>query len=141
MRKVQFRLSLCGFSRKQRPDRVFRRRNRMPRTDVDETIQALAVKVDALEADLETLCAAYNAKYVNSDDVRLSTVRYYGNAINSLSFIVALIKSEAPLCAVALVLILLITMIQQIGEEKRRKRDSQRALALSRTEKTMAAVD
>ena len=87
--------------------------------DVETSIAALAAKVDSLAADFERLTDAYNAKYVSSEDVQVSEAKYHGNSIASMAYIVALIKSEAPLCAVALVVILCLIVLQQSRKSKR----------------------
>ena len=87
--------------------------------DVEESIAALTAKVDSLAAEFERLADAYNAKYVSSEDVQVSEVKYYGNSIGSMAYIVALVKSEAPLCALALVLILCLVVLRETRKGKR----------------------
>ena len=84
-------------------------------------IEAARVKVKNLASDFDAMSAAYNAEYVRSADVSSTEVRYYGNKLVSTSFIKAIIKSEAPVCAVALVIIAFIGLIVELKEQKRKK--------------------
>ena len=84
-------------------------------------IEAARVKVKNLASDCDAMSAAYNAEYVRSADVSSTEVRYYGNKLVSTSFIKAIIKSEAPVCAVALVIIAFIGLIVELKEQKRKK--------------------
>ena len=78
---------------------------------LEKAIAAASKKIDALIADFDALTKAYDEEYASTSSIRSSAVEYHGNSIASGSFIRALIKSEAPLCAIALIVILIIGLI------------------------------
>ena len=85
------------------------------------SIEAAREKIVELSADFDEMSAAYNSEYVRSTDVSSTEVRYNGNKLLSTAFIKAVIKSEAPVCAVALVIIALTGLIAELRKQKRKK--------------------
>ena len=84
-------------------------------------IEAARDKIKDLSADFDKMAAEYNDEYVRSTDVSSTDVKYYGNKLASASFIKAIIKSEAPVCAVALVIIALIGLVTELKKQKSKK--------------------
>ena len=88
---------------------------------ITAAIDAARKKIDELAADFDKMAEGYNAEYVRSTDVSSTEVRHYGNKLVSTSFIKAIIKSEAPVCAVALVVIAFIGLVAELKKQKSKK--------------------
>ena len=86
---------------------------------IDETIKAAKSKIKELSDDFDAMTSAYNERYIKASDVRVSELKYHGNRLASGSFAKALIMSEAPVCAVALVIILLIGIFAEKRKQKK----------------------
>ena len=88
---------------------------------MEAAIEAARKKISELSADFDKMAAEYNTEYVRSTDVSNTDVKHYGNKLASTSFIKAIIKSEAPVCALALVIIALIGLVAELRSQKRKK--------------------
>ena len=96
---------------------------------LEASIAAVSAKIDALIADFDSLAEAYNAEYASTSSIRSVATDYHGRSIVSASYIKALIKSEAPLCAVALLVILIIGLADEVksGRKNDRSHKSRKA--------------
>ena len=97
---------------------------------LEKSIATASKKIDALVADFNALTQAYNEEYASTSSIRINPVTYHGNKLISGSFIKALIKSEAPLCAIALIVILIIGLIvegRKNGKKVRRTAKNRKA--------------
>ncbi|MBQ9826396.1 MAG: hypothetical protein IJM61_04380 [Firmicutes bacterium] len=97
---------------------------------LEKAIAAASKKIDALIADFDALAKAYDEEYASTSSIRSSSAVYHGNRLLSGSFIKALIKSEAPLCAIALIVILAIGLVAETrknGKKARRIAKSRKA--------------
>ena len=88
---------------------------------MEAAIEAARNKISELSADFDRMAAGYNAEYVRSTDVSSTDIKYFGNKLASASFIKSIIKSEAPMCALALVIIALIGLVAELKSQKRKK--------------------
>ena len=97
---------------------------------LEKSIAAASKKIDALIADFDALAKAYNEEYASSTSIRTTALEYHGKSIASGAFIKALIKSEAPLCAIALIVIRIIGLANETrknGKKARRTAKSRKA--------------
>ena len=97
---------------------------------LEKSIAAASKKIDALIADFDALAKAYNEEYASTTSIRTTALEYHGKSIASGAFIKALIKSEAPLCAIALIVILIIGLANETrknGKKARRTAKSRKA--------------
>ena len=88
---------------------------------MEAAIEAAGKKIDELSANFDAMVKAYNEEYVRRSDVSDSGVRYIASKVVSKSFIKAIIKSEAPLCAVALILIAAVGLVSELRTSRRRR--------------------
>lgn len=93
-------------------------------TALEASIAAASAKIDALIADFDSLAEAYNEEYASTSSIRSVATNYHGRSLLSTSYIKALIKSEAPLCAVALLVILIIGLAEEIKNGRTIKRSA-----------------
>ena len=84
-------------------------------------IETARNKINKLAEDFDSMAKEYNAEFVRSADVSSTDIRYFGNKLASGSFIKAIIKSEAPVCAVALIVIALIGLVAELKKQKRKE--------------------
>ena len=91
------------------------------RERIESAIAAAREKIEELSADFDKMAAAYNDEFVKTTDVSNTEVKYHGSSLLSTSYIKAIIKSEAPVCAVALVIVAAIGIVRETKAEKRRK--------------------
>ncbi len=93
------------------------------------SIAAADKKIDELIADFNSLADAYNKEYASDSTIQSTSAVYRGSSLVSGSFIKAVIKSEAPLCAVALIVILIIGLVQQGRKNGKTKKAGKKAKA------------
>ena len=86
-----------------------------------EEIKVAEEKINKLTSDFDAMIKAYNSEFVKTEDVSSKEAKYYGNKLVSGSFIKTVIKSEAPVCAVALVIIAFIGLVAELKESRRRR--------------------
>ena len=86
---------------------------------MESQLESTWAKITALKADFDALAAKYNEKFVSQNDVRIGEVKYHGNSVASTAYIKTLFKSEAPLCALALIVIFAIGLVQEIKAQKK----------------------
>ncbi len=96
--------------------------SRMDGSVLENAISAASNKIDSLIADFDSLAQAYNEEYASTSSIRTIPVTYHGSKLLSGSFMRALIKSEAPLCALALLAILIIGLIGELKKNRSTKR-------------------
>ena len=97
---------------------------------LEKSIAAASKKLDALVADFDSLAQAYNEKYASTTSIKKTDLEYHGKTLASGSFIKALIKSEAPLCAIALIVILIIGLVAEGRKNgKKTRRNAKRRKA------------
>ena len=89
---------------------------------LEAAIAAASKKIDALIADFDSLAQAYNEEYASTSSIRVIPTTYHGSKLLSGSFIKAIIKSEAPLCALALLAILIIGLAGELKKKRTAKR-------------------
>lgn len=85
------------------------------------SIAAADKRIEELISEFNALADAYNKEYASDSTIQSTQAVYHGSSLVSASFIKALIKSEAPVCAVALIVIFVIGLIQE-GKKIRRSR-------------------
>ena len=88
----------------------------------DDPIQAAEDKINELIADFDELADAYNEEYASTSAIRSTSAVFRGSSIASAAFIKTLIMSEAPLCALALIVIFLIGLITEIKKSGRKSK-------------------
>ena len=88
-------------------------------------------KINDLIADFDELAKAYNEEYASTSTIRSTAAVFRGNSVASTAFIKTAVMSEAPLCALALIVIFLIGLI---GEMKKSGRKSKKIRAAAGTE-------
>lgn len=87
---------------------------------LEKAIASASKKIDALVADFDALAKAYNEEYASTSSIRETAIKYHGRSLASGAFIKTVIKSEAPLCAVALVVILTIGLAGELKKNRKR---------------------
>ncbi len=100
-------------------------------TAITASIKAAEKKINDLISDFDALAEAYNDEYASTSTIRSTSAVFRGNSIASTSFIKTVIMSEAPLCALALIVIFLIGLI---GEMKKSGRKTGRPRVSAGTE-------
>ena len=85
-----------------------------------EAITDVENKINELIKEFNDLAAAYNEEYASTSSIRSNPAVYHGRKLISGSYIKALIKSEAPLCAVALIVILAIGLAAELKKDPKR---------------------
>lgn len=98
---------------------------------ITASIKAAEKKINDLITDFDELAKAYNEEYASTSTIRSTSAVFRGNSIASTSFIKTVIMSEAPLCALALIVIFLIGLI---GEMKKSGRKTGRPRVSAGTE-------
>ncbi len=86
------------------------------------SIKAAEKKINDLIADFDELAKAYNEEYASTSTIRSTSAVFRGNSIASTSFIKTVIMSEAPLCALALIVIFLTGLIAEIKKSGRKSK-------------------
>ena len=87
---------------------------------LEKAIASASKKIDALVVDFDALAQAYNEEYASTSSIRETAIKYHGRSLASGAFIKTVIKSEAPLCAVALVVILTIGLAGELKKNRKR---------------------
>ena len=96
---------------------------------LEKAIASASKKIDALVADFDALAQAYNEEYASTSSIRETAIKYHGRSLASGAFVKTVIKSEAPLCAAALVVILIIGLVKELkknGKSSGRLADSRK---------------
>ena len=93
---------------------------------LSEAIAEAELKIDELIKEFNDLAAAYNKEYASDSSINTASAVYHGNKLVSGSFIKAVIKSEAPLCAVALLVILMIGLAGELRKTSKNKKRAQK---------------
>ncbi|MBQ6670240.1 MAG: hypothetical protein IJM80_01255 [Firmicutes bacterium] len=89
---------------------------------ITASIKAAEKKINDLIADFDELAKAYNEEYASTSTIRSTSAVFRGNSIASTSFIKTVIMSEAPLCALALIVIFLTGLIAEIKKSGRKSK-------------------
>ena len=91
---------------------------------LEASIAAAEKKINDLINDFNDLAAAYNEEYASTSTIRSTEVRYHGKSVASTSFIKTVIKSEVPVCAVAILVILIIGLAGELKKSNKNKKRS-----------------
>lgn len=88
------------------------------RADVDKKIQSLRIKKDAVRANFATMLNAYASQEINEKTVSVSELKYKTPSILSGTFIVRMLKTAGPICAVGFMVCMVLLIISRRREEK-----------------------
>lgn len=91
------------------------------RADVEKKIETLRVKRDVVRADFATMLDAYAAQEINEKTVSVSGLKYKTPSLLSGAFIVRVIKTAGPFCAVGFMVCMVLLIIGRRKEDKARK--------------------
>ena len=91
-------------------------------TDLIASINAAEKKINDLIADFDALAQAYDEEYASTSTIRSTSAGFHASSVTSSAFIKTLIQSEAPICAVALIVIFLIGLINEVRRSGKAKK-------------------
>lgn len=87
-------------------------------TSVETKIQTLVTKKNAIANDFAAMLDAYSAKEINEQTVSTTAVKYNVPNLISGKFIVKLLKTAGPICAVGLIVCLVLLIRSRRKEER-----------------------
>jgi hypothetical protein len=88
------------------------------RKTVEAKIETLVTKKDAIVSDFAAMLDAYSAQEINEKTVSVTAVKYKVPGLLSGQFIVKLLKTAGPLCAVGFMVCLVLIIRSRRKEEK-----------------------
>ena len=88
------------------------------RKSVEEKISVLTVKKDTIVSDFAAMLDAYSAQEINERTVSVTAVKYRAPSLISGSFIVKVLKTAGPICAVGFMVCLVLLIRSRRKEEK-----------------------
>ena len=88
------------------------------KASVEKKIEALTVKKDAIVNDFAAMLEAYTAQEINEKTVSVTGVKYKAPKILSGAFVVKVIKTAGPICAVGFMVCMVLLIISRRKEEK-----------------------
>ena len=89
--------------------------------DVEKKIETLRVKRDVVMDNFAAMLDAYAAQEINEKTVSVSGLKFKSPRVFSGAFIVKVIKTAGPICAVGFMVCLVLLIISRRKEEKARK--------------------
>ena len=91
------------------------------RTDVEQKLDMLRTKRDDVRSDFAAMLDAYAAREINEKTVSVSELKYKTPSLLSGVYIVKVIKTAGPICAVGFMVCMVLLIISRRKEEKTRK--------------------
>ena len=91
------------------------------RADVEQKLDMLRTKRDDVRSDFAAMLDAYAAREINEKTVSVSELKYKTPSLLSGAYIVRLIKTAGPFCAVGFMVCMVLLIISRRKEEKARK--------------------
>lgn len=91
------------------------------RADVEQKLDMLRAKRDDVRSDFAAMLNAYAAREINEKTVSVSELKYKTPSLLSGAYIVRLIKTAGPFCAVGFMVCMVLLIISRRKEEKARK--------------------
>ena len=86
--------------------------------EVEKRIEALSGKLAAVKADFSAMMDAYTAQELNEKTLSTSAVKYNTPKILSGAFVMKVIKTAGPICAVGFMVCMMLLVISRRKEEK-----------------------
>ena len=86
--------------------------------DVEKKIEILRVKRDGVRADFATMLDAYAAQEINENTVSVSELKYKTPSVLSGAFVIRVLKTAGPICAVGFMVCMVLLIISRRREEK-----------------------
>ena len=87
-------------------------------TSVETKIQTLTTKRDAIVSDFAAMLDAYSAQEINERTVSTTAVKYKAPSLISGAFIMKVLKTAGPICAVGFMVCLVLLIRSRRKEEK-----------------------
>ena len=91
------------------------------RADVEQKLDMLRAKRDDVRSDFAAMLDAYAAREINEKTVSVSELKYKTPSLLSGAYIVKVIKTAGPFCAVGFMVCMVLLIISRRKEEKARK--------------------
>lgn len=91
------------------------------KADVEQKLDMLRAKRDDVRSDFAAMLDAYAAREINEKTVSVSGLKYKTPSILSGAYIVKVIKTAGPFCAVGFMVCMVLLIISRKKEEKIRK--------------------
>lgn len=91
------------------------------RADVEQKLDMLRTKRDDVRSDFAAMLDAYAAREINEKTVSVSGLKYKTPSLLSGAYIVKVIKTAGPFCAVGFMVCMVLLIISRRKEEKARK--------------------
>ena len=91
------------------------------RADVEQKLDMLRAKRDDVRSDFAAMLDAYAAREINEKTVSVSGLKYKTPSLLSGAYIVKVIKTAGPFCAVGFMVCMVLLIISRKKEEKTRK--------------------
>lgn len=91
------------------------------RADVEQKLDMLRAKRDDVRSDFAAMLDAYAAREINEKTVSVSELKYKTPSLLSGAYIVKVIKTAGPFCAVGFMVCMVLLIISRRKEEKIRK--------------------
>lgn len=91
------------------------------RADVEQKLDMLRAKRDDVRNDFAAMLDAYAAREINEKTVSVSGLKYKTPSLLSGAYIVKVIKTAGPFCAVGFMVCMVLLIISRRKEEKARK--------------------
>ena len=88
------------------------------RADVEQKLDMLRVKRDNVRNDFAAMLDAYAAQEINEKTVSVSGLKYKSPSVLSGAFIVRVIKTAGPFCAIGFMVCMVLLIISRRKEEK-----------------------
>ena len=86
--------------------------------DVEKKIEALIAKKNAITADFAAMLDAYEAQEINEKTVSITAAKYHTPSLISGAFIVRVLRTAGPICAVGFMVCMVLLIISRRKEEK-----------------------
>lgn len=91
------------------------------RADVEQKLDMLRAKRDDVRSDFAAMLDAYAAREINEKTVSVTELKYKTPSLLSGAYIVKVIKTAGPFCAVGFMVCMVLLIISRRKEEKARK--------------------
>lgn len=91
------------------------------RADVEQKLDMLRTKRDDVRSDFAAMLDAYAAREINEKTVSVTELKYKTPSLLSGAYIVKVIKTAGPFCAVGFMVCMVLLIISRKKEEKARK--------------------
>lgn len=88
------------------------------RADVEKKLNMLQTKRDVVRRDFAAMLEAYAAQEINEKTVSVSELKYKTPSIFSGAFVVRVLKTAGPICAVGFMVCMVLLIISRRREEK-----------------------